>query len=43
MNRFKVVSKFKPAGDQPRAIKKLVEGLIRLHEKLRRTAPATYY
>ena len=27
MNEFKLVSKFKPAGDQPQAIKQLVEGL----------------
>ncbi len=26
-NRFQLVSKYKPAGDQPEAIKKLVEGL----------------
>ncbi|HRY30503.1 MAG TPA: hypothetical protein P5079_10780, partial [Elusimicrobiota bacterium] len=27
MDKFKVVSKFKPAGDQPEAIRQLVEGL----------------
>ncbi|MFA5779962.1 MAG: excinuclease ABC subunit UvrB [Elusimicrobiota bacterium] len=27
MNKFKLVSKFKPAGDQPEAIKQLVDGL----------------
>lgn len=27
MNKFKLVSNYKPAGDQPQAIKKLVEGL----------------
>ena len=29
MQRFKLKSKFKPAGDQPNAIKSLVEGLMR--------------
>ena len=29
MDRFKLVSKFKPTGDQPQAIDKLVEGLNR--------------
>jgi excinuclease ABC subunit B len=28
MDKFKLVSKFKPTGDQPQAIKKLTEGLI---------------
>ena len=27
MEKFELVSKFKPTGDQPEAIKKLVEGL----------------
>ena len=29
MNRFKLVSNYKPTGDQPQAIEKLVEGLNR--------------
>ena len=29
MERFELVSKYKPTGDQPEAIKKLVEGLNR--------------
>ena len=27
MNKFELVSKFKPTGDQPKAIEKLVDGL----------------
>ena len=27
MEKFELVSKFKPTGDQPEAIKKLVEGI----------------
>ncbi|HBN28700.1 MAG TPA: excinuclease ABC subunit B, partial [Clostridiaceae bacterium] len=29
MNKFKIVSKFKPTGDQPEAIEKLVKGIKR--------------
>ena len=29
MSDFKLVSKFKPTGDQPQAIKKLSEGVLR--------------
>ena len=31
-NKFKIVSKFKPAGDQPQAINKLVEGLAKKYQ-----------
>mgnify|MGYP004575039989 FL=1 len=29
MDKFKLVSKFKPTGDQPQAIEKLAEGVLR--------------
>src|SRR3989338_3826535 len=32
MNKFKLVSKFQPAGDQPQAIKKLIAGLKKGHD-----------
>jgi len=31
MNKFKIVSDFRPTGDQPQAVEKLVEGLERRH------------